>query len=242
VTELLTADRGPIPGGGPTNREGLPIALPIASTSTDLELFNGDCILMGWSLRESTALAGAICELYDGGGVGGVLLGSVALMTAADLIASQSPNDAQASGANAALAPTIGGVAGVTEFLSSIEITGLGATAAGEVTATLTGGLGGPINYPIAVPAGVATPIVNIFDNFGGRGLQAAAAGTAFVLNVPAFGAGNTLAEAALQGYAQGTVGFAETKWFGPDGIYVQGGLFLHLVLGSVKGTIWFRR
>lgn len=231
-----------IPGGGPSDRMGLVIPVHLGTVAADGVVLGGDCILMGWSVREPTGLGGATAELFSGGSTGGELLGIMDLNLAFDPSASQTPADAQASGAAAALAPSIGGAAGTTVFIQSLRITGLGATAGSEVTATLTGVLGGTINYPISVPAGVATPIAPVLDSWPGRGLEASGVAQAITLNVPSFGAGNTLAEAAIQGYVQTAAGVSDTRWFGPQGIYARGGIFLHLVSGTVRGTLWIRQ
>ncbi len=106
---------------------------------------------------------------------------------------------ASATGAAAALAPTL--TTDGMNFLActGFEITGAGATAASLVTATLTGCLGGTRSYVIAVPAGVSagiTPLVVKFD----PPLPSATNGTSIVLNVPSLGAGNTAAAANIQG------------------------------------------
>lgn len=231
----------PIPGPGPGGLVGQVITVPVPTTSASQKLVARNGYLMGWSFKETTGAGLVLAELFDGQDTGGSFLAALDLDAAADPAASQTPQAAAASGANVALAPTFGGAAGTTAFIQSLRITGLGATAATEVTATLTGGLGGTINYPISVPAGVATPITPVEDTFPGRGLQASGAAVAFVLNVPAFGAGNTLAAAEIAGYLQGTSATAQSQWLGPDGIYFQVGLFLNVISGSVKGAVWVR-
>ena len=94
----------------------------------------------------------------------------------------------------------------------------------------------------VTIPAGAGVAIVEVTDQFGGRGLQCAAAGTAITLNVPSFGAGNTFSEAEVQGYIQSAAGVSETQWLGSDGILMQSGVFLHLVSGQVRGAIWVRK
>jgi hypothetical protein len=230
-----------IPGAGPSDKLGWPIAVPIATTSADLQLLGSDCVLMGWSLRDAFDGGGAGAEFYDGSSTGGVLLGCSRMLPSADAGRTDNQLAAQANGANAPLAPSIGGSAGTTAYVTGFQVTGLGATAATTVTVTLTGVLGGTVSYPLAIPAGVTTPITPLLVIFGGRGLQASAAGQAIALNVPAFGAGNTLAQAALQGSFLATLGAADTQWFGSGGIYVRTGLFLHPTSGSVKGAVWVR-
>ena len=237
-----------LPTSGPSGIYGDPIAVPIPTTAASLVIVGRDCYLMGWSFRETTGTAPAVAELFDGGSAGGAFLGAIDLTGGSFAGINQTPADAQASGAAAALAPTIGGAAATLAFVQAIEITGLGATAASTITATLTGGLGGTINIPISVPAGVTVPITPVLITFGTIGLQASAAATALTLNVPSFGAGNTLAQAALQGYTQASPapgstagGGSNTQSFGGRGLQIRSGLFLNVVSGSVKGAVWIR-
>lgn len=233
----------PIRGPGPAPLTGSVIAVPVPTTTVSQQLVGRNVYVMGWSFRETTGGAAAVAELFDGSGSGGVLAGCIDLTGAGGTAGGQTPAAASASNANTALAPTFGGGAGTLAFIQSLRITGLGATAAAQVTATLTGVLGGTISYPISVPAGAAVPITPVEDTFPGAGLQASAVATAITLNVPAFGAGNTLAEAAIQGYTStptGSSGF-DTRWFGPTGILFRAGVFLNVVSGSLKGAIWIR-
>ena len=105
-----------------------------------------------------------------------------------------------ATGVASAIAPAIGGAAGTTVWVTGIQITGLGATGGSTIIATLTGVLGGTISIPVVIPAGATTAITPVTMQFPG-GLQASAAGQAITLNVPSFGAGNTNAEASLEGF-----------------------------------------
>ncbi len=231
----------PIPGAGRTSREGLIIAVPIAPTAASAKIFNADCILAGFQFRESTGLGGAIAELYDGGDSGGAFLGSIALQGGADVTSSQSPQAITASGANAQQVATITPGAGLFAFLTALRIDGLGATAAAVVNATLTGVQGGTRTYPVNVPAGVTVPITPVTDSFGTRGLQSSAVAQAIALTVPAFGAGNTLEEAEINGYFQNALLQRDGQWFGANGVYIRSGLFLNVISGTVKGTIFIR-
>lgn len=103
--------------------------------------------------------------------------------------------------ANATATATMSAVAGKTNVLDAIQVTGLGATAGTTVTGTITGVQGGTEEFTVAVPAGVATP-VNFELTFPG-GLFASGPNTAIVVSVPAFGAGNTNAEVNVQGALQ---------------------------------------
>lgn len=104
--------------------------------------------------------------------------------------------------ANAAATATMPAVAGKTNVLSSVEVTGLGATAGTTVTGTITGVQGGTQEFFVTVPAGAATPITPVNLTFP-NGLVATGPNVPIVVSVPAFGAGNTNAEVNIQGQLQ---------------------------------------
>lgn len=101
--------------------------------------------------------------------------------------------------AAAALAPALGAVAGKTNYLTGLEITGGGATAAGAIDATVTG-LAATLHYGIVAPAGAGLALAPIVVTFSPP-RPASAVNTAITLNVPSFGAGNLIASAALHGF-----------------------------------------
>lgn len=240
---------GPLPTSAQPGIPGTGIAVPIPTTSVGVVVVGRGFYLLGWSFRESTGNAPAVAELFDGGGTGGVFVAGIDLTGSNTGSFVQTPAAQSLSGANAAQAPQIGGGAGTLAFVQSISLTGLGATGAAQVTAVLSGLQGGSISYPITVPAGVTTPITPVFDVFGPLGIQASAAATAIVLTLPAFGAGNTLEEAALNGYTvpspaagSAVAGGSSSQWLGYPGLYIRSGLFLNVVSGSVKGAVWIRQ
>lgn len=245
----VEAEEGaPLPFSAPAGFPGSATTMQVPATTASQILLGRSVYLAGWSFRETTGTAPAIIELFDGATAGGVFLGAVDLTGGSLSSVNQTPASTSSSGANAALAPAIGGGAGLMAFVQSITITGLGATVAAQVTATLTGLLGGTISYPLTVPAGATVPITNVFDGFGSLGIQASAVATAITLNLPAFGAGNTLAEAALNGYTQASptpssaaAGGSSSQWFGYPGLLLEAGLFMNMISGSVKGAIWYR-
>jgi hypothetical protein len=104
--------------------------------------------------------------------------------------------------ANATAAATLAAVAGKTTYVTGFSVTGAGATAGLPVTVTLTGVVGGPLNftYCAAVGALVAnTPLVVVFP----EPIPAAAVNTAITVSCPALGAGNTNNTATIYGFAQ---------------------------------------
>ncbi len=239
--DLEALARETIPGRGPSDLAGKVIAVPVPATSAGVPIIGRDVFLMGWSFRESTGVGGVIAELYDGSSSSGVLLACIDLNNGQDPGAAQTPAAQSNSGGNAQQVASISPPAGQLAFLTGIQIYGLGATAALEVTATLTGLLGGNMSFPVQVPAGATVPITPVTQVFGGAGLQGSVAGQAIVLTVPAFGAGNTFEQASLQGYFRQPAGLSGTEWFGDDGIYVRSGLFLNPVAGSLKGAVYIR-
>ena len=85
-------------------------------------------------------------------------------------------------------------------FVSGIEITAGGATAAAVVTATLTGLIGGTLSWTFGAPAGVGVPATPLVVPFV-TPLQCTALGQAVTLSLPALGAGNTNACVTLHGF-----------------------------------------
>lgn len=239
---MVELEPGPLveaPGARASGLAGQVLPIPFASTSADQPILSTACNLMGWSIRESTGLAGALVELFSGGSSAGELLATIALTAGFDPTASQTPAGQTTPTANAQAVATITPAAGVFAFITSLRILGLGATAAAVVNATLTGVQGGTITYPVNVPAGVTVPIAPVTDSFGTRGQAGSAAGQAISLTVPAFGAGNTLEEASITGYTQLAAGSGNTQGMPGPGLWARAGVFLHVVSGSVKGTIW---
>lgn len=95
---------------------------------------------------------------------------------------------------------TIAAVAGRTNYLTGLQITGLGATAATKVIATVTGLVGGTKSFAIAVPAGVTTAVTPIIVAFPVP-VPATGVNVAIVASVPSFGAGNTDVDVNLDGF-----------------------------------------
>lgn len=101
--------------------------------------------------------------------------------------------------ANASAAAALTAVAAKTNYVSAVELTFAGATAASVVVATLTGLLGGAQSFILAVPAGVTvggTPLLLKFH----PPHPASAVNTAITATIPALGAGNTNACANIRG------------------------------------------
>lgn len=140
----------------------------------------------------------------DDGSGNGTAAARVTLIGAAGspLVPPGATNVGASSGnvANAVATAAMPAVAGKTNYVTGFSITGAGATAAAVVDATLTGVVGGPFHYTVAVPAGVAAGVLPLIVELE-TPLAASAANQAVTLSVPAFGAGNTNAAANIHGY-----------------------------------------
>jgi hypothetical protein len=101
--------------------------------------------------------------------------------------------------ANASAAASLAAIAAKTNYVTGVEFTFSGATAASVVVATVTGLLGGTQSYIVAVPAGAVvggTPLLIKFH----PPHPASAVNTAITATIPALGAGNTNACANIRG------------------------------------------
>jgi len=94
------------------------------------------------------------------------------------------------SGGAAAANVTLASASAKMLYLDGFDLDGLGATAGNAISVTITGILGGTLTYTVGIPAGVTVPYHQSF-RFNPP-LQASAANTNIVVNVPSFGSGNT--------------------------------------------------
>jgi hypothetical protein len=101
--------------------------------------------------------------------------------------------------ANGVASASIPAAAGKTSYLSGLEITGLGATGAAQVVATVNNGAV-VASYSISVPAGVTTPISPVQVALGDP-VPGATPNQAVTVSVPAFGNGNTTVIVNAHGY-----------------------------------------
>lgn len=105
-----------------------------------------------------------------------------------------------AVGTTGALAVTFAAVALKTNYVSGIQITGLGATSAALITVTLVGLLGGTRTWYIACPEGATLQMAPLIVPFP-IPIPASAVNTALVLNTSAPGSGGGGIAANMQGY-----------------------------------------
>lgn len=101
--------------------------------------------------------------------------------------------------ANATASASLPAAVGKRTYVTSLQITGSGATAAGIATASL-GALGGPYSYSLGVVAGASLANPAFVLNFNPP-LPATADNTAITLAIPALGAGNVASQVSLQGF-----------------------------------------
>jgi hypothetical protein len=114
----------------------------------------------------------------------------------------QTPLTNSATSANTTLNFGLAAAAGKTTYISGFTITGNGATAASVVTAVLSNTVVGNMSFKIPVPAGVGLSINPLVVQFV-PAIPANAQNTQIILNVPAFGAGNTDMAATLNGWRE---------------------------------------
>ena len=113
------------------------------------------------------------------------------------------PVVAQATGANSVATATMPAVVGKTNYITGFEITGLGATAAGSMNcAGYLQGANVNFNYVIAIPAGVLVGITPVIVEFTVP-LSSGTQNSVIQMSCPAAGAGNTLIQVVVHGYAQ---------------------------------------
>lgn len=102
--------------------------------------------------------------------------------------------------ANAAATSTLAAIAAKTTYISGFEVTGGGATAGALVLVTVSGLVGGPATYTVAVATGATVgnaPLVVAFN----PPLPASALNTAIVVSVPALGVGSTNSSVVAHGF-----------------------------------------
>lgn len=101
--------------------------------------------------------------------------------------------------ANAAAVATLPATAAVTNYVTGVRVSGLGATAGGGAGLTLSGIQGGSYIHYFNVPAGVG--VAFMFDLEFPYPIPASAVNTAIVATVGALGAGNTNCNVSISGF-----------------------------------------
>lgn len=113
------------------------------------------------------------------------------------------PITASATGSTGAITATLAAAAGKTTYICGFYFTGTNATAAnGATTVTITGTIGGTMNFGFPTLAlGATVPNTLPIDEEFIPCVAASAVNTAIVVNGPALGAGSTLVTATAWGY-----------------------------------------
>lgn len=114
----------------------------------------------------------------------------------------QTPVTNSATAAAGTCTATLPGVAGKTTYITGFQVTGGGATGASVITITVTGLISGTNSYKLGVTAGATLNTPALIVPFP-IPVPASATNTAIAVNVPSFGAGNTDAACAAQGFQQ---------------------------------------
>jgi len=224
----------------------IPISLP--STITSKVLLSRPLILMGWSLRETSGTAPVVLELLNGADATGEIVAEVTIPAPLPGASGFSDVDVDSTANTAAAAntATLAGAAGATTYITGFEITALGATGQATVTVTVAGILGGSKVYYIDELAGIAVAIPALVVEYA-RPIPASAANTAITVAATSPGAGNTAFSVTAHGF-QRTVGataansaLSVTADLDASAPFCRGGLYLSVVAGSVKGSVWVR-
>lgn len=132
-------------------------------------------------------------------GVIGVITGGITAGASSDILPGDVELEATAATAASANNVTLAGAAGKTTYISGFTVTGGGATAASNISITITG-LTNTLNFVLVIPAGATVSVQPLIVEFA-RPIPASAVNTAIVVNVPSFGAGNTAAAVTARGF-----------------------------------------
>jgi hypothetical protein len=228
------------------SRPIIPISIPSGAASG--QLMGKQCMLVGWTLRETTGTANLQVEFLDGGGTGAPVVGEVTVPAPLPGAAGFSDVDVDntANTAAAANTATLPAAAGATTYITGFELTGLGATAVATITVTVGGILGGSKIYYTLCPAGVTTEMDGLFVEYA-RPIPASALNTAITVAASSPGAGNTAIAVTAHGFQRtvgtGAAGTGQSATGGPQepGTLCRGGLYLRVVTGSVVGGVSVR-
>lgn len=196
------------------------IAVEVLATAVDVTVVNGGARLWGWSLREA-------------GGAAPVDVN----------------NQVVAPGVTTVIATTGALAAGAYDVSWTVELVGAAAAAdqnnfklfngAGAVMASQNAGAAGAYPQPsvrVNVAAGQAISVQSIGAGTAGVTYDVSIAVTPsalFGFQVDIRDAGQSLGSSAAD------VQEADTRWFGPPGLTVNGKILLHVLAGTVAGTVY---
>lgn len=108
--------------------------------------------------------------------------------------------DSNGNAANAQAQATFAATASVTNYITSMTVTGGGSTAGLATFVTLAGLADGSLFFPVVAPVGALVPFPPLVVKFDPP-LAASAANTAITATLPALGAGNVAAGVAITGF-----------------------------------------
>lgn len=108
--------------------------------------------------------------------------------------------NAAASGAAQVNTATLPATPAKTNYLTGFEVTGGGATAPSIIAVTVTGVVGGPLTYYLAIPTGATAGITPLAVEFP-QPLAATGPNAAISVSAASFGVGNTNAAVVAHGY-----------------------------------------
>jgi hypothetical protein len=206
----------------------LPILpVPLANPAVDGAVVGWDGILSGWSLREVGATVGANQE-----------------KSTSTLVGAQ-------------IAATLTDTAGEQTFIAGFDVT-LGIAAAAATVEVAVTGLANPLTYELtAETTGLSTLSIRFPQPLPGAAITVtvpAVGGAAAHNSVVVYGTDSASVTAVVELFSGGSAGgsllasiaiapgASSTQSLLADKLPFLGGLFLHVVSGSVKGTVWVRQ
>lgn len=132
--------------------------------------------------------------VYDGN--------NMVLLSVADIITGGMGGILASSGikANQVAVATLPAASNKRNYVTGFDITGSGSTLGSVVTATLSGLVGGDVDYVVACPSGVLAAVIPVVVEFRPP-IPAAAEGQAVTLTLPALGVGSQKVSVILHGY-----------------------------------------
>jgi len=197
---------GPVVPIDPTNP--LPVSDASGPGNTNITIANGDDVAEGSTTDVIVAAgaAGTVSAKLRRATQGLEDLKTLALTNAPAQSATgsiQTPLCVGANVGNASNNQTLSGAVNKTTYISGFYVTGLGASSASNIKVTITGLLGGAtLTFDYTIPSGTTVQGTLLSMNFNPP-IPANAQNTDIVVNVPAFGAGNTSASAGAFGFRQ---------------------------------------
>jgi hypothetical protein len=225
TTQPMSVASLPLPAGAASESGGnlATIATAQGVSGTGIAQPTGGSGVLGWLSGIYSTLLSILTGVTNPIPAGTALIGKVGIdqttpgTTNAVAITTpgRTPASESSTAGNTSIAASIPAVASQYSYLSTVFLSGLGATAAATVSCNITNVLSSNSTsntwtFQISVPAGVTVPLnggVPIVMSFVPP-LQAKAINTAIQVNIGAFGAGNTQACVGVSGYNSTSLNF----------------------------------